>query len=285
MTDVEFEENSKLQIIENHAFASTLIISIEIPSNVDVLENNVFLSCKQLVKVTFSKNSRLIKISGYAFSESSIQYLEIPSKVSILERNWCFNTLHLKFVIVSPENEYFVNVNEKIIVGKQSYNNDILYFVSRDIIGMNIPFYTKHIDTCTFSNSKLHFINFEDNSQLTVIRLDAFCFSELEYFSLPSNVTTIGCRAFGYCHFLRVIDFQKNSQLAFIGDYAFMETLIFKTSIPSKVKYIGNSAFLNCNNLCFVDFSYDSELEIIDDMAFGNTSLTQISISSHVYCI
>ena len=115
--------------------------------------------------------------------------------------------------------------------------------------------------------------------------MGAFCFSELEYFFIPSNVTTIECRAFGYCHFLRVIDFQKNSQLTFIGDYAFLETLIFKTSIPSKVKYIGNSAFSNCNNLCFVDFSYDSELEIIDDMAFGNTSLTQISISSHVYCI
>jgi len=71
---------------------------------------------------------------------------------------------------------------------------------------------------------------FKDCSNLQTVRLDD-----------PSNLTTIGDRAFNNCSNLSLVEIGENLQ--YIGSYAFNNTDIHSFYIPEGVTYIGRGAF------------------------------------------
>lgn len=280
---IEFEENSQLKRIGYYAFGGSSIVDIIIPPSVIYIGNDVFKECENLVSVIFSENSNLHKIPRI-FDNSSIQYLNIPSNFCSLGKYWCIKTLNLDKIFIPPENEYFESSdinNNRIITGKNS-NDCILYFVSRHLMQITIPSYIKHIYSCSFYGSRLDYINFEEDSQLTVIHSFAFCNSLLEYIYFPSSITDINKMAFACCSKLIYVNFPEDSQLKKIGKMAFFNSLLREILIPSKVKYVGSYAFEKCYDLTYVGFSDDSELEVIKKGAFKSSSLIQFSVPKHV---
>jgi hypothetical protein len=79
-----FENGSRLERIEEHAFQQSGLKSIEIPSSVVVLGKESFCECKSLEFVTFKNDSQLERIEEYAFCWSGLKSIEIPSYVVAL---------------------------------------------------------------------------------------------------------------------------------------------------------------------------------------------------------
>jgi hypothetical protein len=74
-----FESNSRLVRIESKAFSYSLLQSILIPRNVEILGSKCFSSCKSLSSIEFESNSRLTRIESEAFYKSSLQSILVPS--------------------------------------------------------------------------------------------------------------------------------------------------------------------------------------------------------------
>ncbi len=94
MTNIEFEENSQLMLIERHAFESCSNLKvITIPASVTSIGDGVFMSCTNLTDVYFEPNSELKNIGENAFSScNSLETIKIPSGVEIIKSytfSWC----------------------------------------------------------------------------------------------------------------------------------------------------------------------------------------------------
>jgi hypothetical protein len=83
---VAIERGSELKQI---AFRCCGLKSIVIPSSVDVLITDSFVSCKSLESVVFESGSRLERIEESAFSWSGLKSIVIPSSVVVLGKK-CF---------------------------------------------------------------------------------------------------------------------------------------------------------------------------------------------------
>lgn len=64
---VEFQSDSKLEIIDEYSYSYSGLESITIPSDVTVIKKNSFIECKNLESVYFSSNSNLKTIEKSFF--------------------------------------------------------------------------------------------------------------------------------------------------------------------------------------------------------------------------
>lgn len=117
-----------------------------------------------------------------------------------------------------------------------------------------IPTSVTIIGVGAFSANKINYFVFMDidNSQLKTIEVEAFWYTDLKTFTIPSSVTSIGSNAFhGANHGgLKTIYFHDidNSQLEYIGPYAFMYLYNDVNSdiyikIPKNVNHINKGAY------------------------------------------
>ena len=102
LTDVSFEENSKLEIIGDQVFANTGITSIVIPSSVKSIGLIAFFECNDLKSVIFEDNSKLEIIGVGAFYNNSITSIEIPSSVTSIG-NGAFEDCSLLKTLTMPQ--------------------------------------------------------------------------------------------------------------------------------------------------------------------------------------
>lgn len=85
LIEVKFNEDSKLKLIGNEAFAESSLKIIKIPASVEKIGSVAFKKCQNLVTVEFSDDSLLDKFEFDLFSESSIEYITIPPNVTEIE--------------------------------------------------------------------------------------------------------------------------------------------------------------------------------------------------------
>lgn len=258
---IQFPSNSEIQIIESYAFSRTSIKQITIPKHVTKICECSFYMCKHLKQVDFLSDSELQIIEADSFRGSTIECLTIPSKVCELKKGWCNGSSKLTSVIVVPSNRNFINLDNKMIVGKsdmKSDNYNVLIFYRRDLNTVTIPSFIEQISSYAFSNSLI------------------------EYILIPSNVTQICEFAFQNCTKLKNIEFQENSKLEIIYDHAFTHTSIKNILIPSHVTKIGELAFSSCEKLQKVEISNNSELEIIEKNAFADSTIESLIIPSSI---
>ena len=71
VSEVKFEENSKLEQIKNEAFTGSLIKSITIPSSVKIIHEAAFYLCRDLRRFDFQENSKLEEIKFEALVKKS----------------------------------------------------------------------------------------------------------------------------------------------------------------------------------------------------------------------
>ena len=79
--NVEFEHDSKLQIIEEKAFFNSSLEKISIPSTVTRISSLAFNFCQQLQSVIIPENSKLKSFEKLTFFASGLKELTIPSNV------------------------------------------------------------------------------------------------------------------------------------------------------------------------------------------------------------
>ena len=261
LTKIEFEKNSKLQIIEKDAFQSSKIKSITIPSEVRKIGKRAFFCCGLLTKIEFEKNSKLQEIEESAFCGSSIESIEIPSGVIDIKENAFLDLEKLKKISFDPSNPRYYGHDEKMIIGKskiESDDYDCLLFCIQSVKNVIIPDSIKQIGPYSF------------------------CRSLIESITIPSEVTVIEKKAFYDCKNLQQIEFAKNSKLQIIEKGVFNGTSIKSIIIPPEVKKIGKKAFYDCKKLQQIEFSKDSKLQTIGEDAFKETLIESIKIPSGV---
>lgn len=99
---VEFESNSKLQIISEGVFDSTSIDQVIIPSTIKTIKTFAFHSCKKLKRVYFQPDSKLESIEPYAFNFSSLTCFSTPPNVKEIGRN-CFSQCNNLLIFELPD--------------------------------------------------------------------------------------------------------------------------------------------------------------------------------------
>lgn len=178
LSQIEFQDDSKLQFIGKSAFCIAGIKEIKIPSQVEMIGDSAFQDCEMLRNIEISMDSNLRTIGRLAFSNTSIESISIPPKLAELKEDWCQNTLKLNNVFVSDSNPYFRANDNKYIIGKSSNeqsNFDCLIFCVRNIEKITIPSYIEHICSHAFEKCvNLTEVEFPDDSKLQTIGKSAF---------------------------------------------------------------------------------------------------------------
>lgn len=171
----------------------------------------------QIKSVTFAKDSQLHRIESGSFSLSTIEMLQIPATVTDLEDSWCHETSDLREIIIDQNNPRYQIYNNKMIIGKKSIestNFDVLIFCFRDVESAIIPDFITVIGVHSFSGCEsLTKVEFSENSQLEIIKEDAFNGSGIESFTVPLHVTKICDGAFCFCNYLQTFEILPNSEL------------------------------------------------------------------------
>lgn len=129
LTEVIFEENSKLTSLGNRTFEGCSNLSnIEIPNTVTLLNDCTFLSCTSLKNIRIPESVTII--GNYAFKGcSKLTDIEIPENVTNINYQAFYDCTNLSKVIYKGE-EYFsksslINTlrTNRITVNDNSFNN------------------------------------------------------------------------------------------------------------------------------------------------------------------
>lgn len=169
----------------------------------------------------FSEDSEVRIIHNSAFEKKNINSIYFPSKLKELGKYWANNTRKLMNITISPENQNFVFIDEKIIAQKSNQKIDTIILALRDITRAKIPPYIKKINSYAFAYcDKLESIEFSENCELEIIDDYSFFSSNIKNITIPKSVRIIGKSAFGNCE-IKLFQFQENSKLELIGKNAF----------------------------------------------------------------
>lgn len=121
--------------------------------------------------------------------------------------------------------------------------HDHVYKIQSDVsleIFQSFVNYLFNIDTnvpnITPENVNLRKVHFDENSQLSVIKKNAFVDSTLETITIPSDVVKINSHAFVRCKHLRAVDFAPNSEIQIFNNDIFLGCSIQNLTIPANVK-------------------------------------------------
>lgn len=169
---VEFEPDSKLEIIEKKAFHKSSIKSIKIPSNVTKIGKETFSDCC-IEKVEFESDSKLEIIESNAFCNSSIKSIKIPSNVSKIGA--------LTFYKCHIEKVDFDEDSKLTTIAKNMFSES-------SIMSITLPPSVEVIDEKAFFKcEKLKEVRVANNSKLRSIRKNAFDGSSIETIDIPAN--------------------------------------------------------------------------------------------------
>lgn len=102
---VEFPPDSKLKLIENHAFDFSKIESIKIPPHLTKISNRSFVFCGNLHQFDIPENSELQVIDESAFQNVIIESIKIPPHLTKICRNAFNHCGNLKSIEIPYNSE------------------------------------------------------------------------------------------------------------------------------------------------------------------------------------
>lgn len=245
----------------------TSIQDFTVPLYLQKIGKKAFDSCKKLYEVKIPNNCELQMLDEGAFQYTSIECFTYPPTLIEVDEKWCMSSYYLINVFVHPNNPRFSHFDDDIIVSKSSIeqiNYDILFFCNKNVkkevkvpscikrIAANSFEYCEEltkielnpqllqIGECAFSYCrKLKKVFVPENSELQKIEKEAFQYSQIESFIIPSHIRKIGESVFFKCQNLQIIEIQYSPSLRFnlnVFDYS-EQAIIMKPPIHFTVSY------------------------------------------------
>jgi hypothetical protein len=237
-----------------------LIKKIEIPASVEIIDG-CFAGCNNLREITFEPGSRLKYMGSGNFRATDIETLRLPSGARGNGALGCSDLRVFSFDLgVELPTEFWA-----------------AEFRSTKLEWIDVPSSIESIgNECFCRCHRLSEVNFERNSRLKTLGLQAFSSAGLKSITIPRSVERIGGECFRQCRFLREIKFEHGSELRKIGWGAFAGCPIQAIFIPSKVLEIGENCFEKCTELRSFMLGFGSDLREIGCQAFSGTVFEEI---------
>jgi len=258
LRSVSFGDNVKTISSETFQLCVNLT-SINIPSKLLRLNDNVFTNCIDLSTVTFIPDCSLSHINNNVFYNcSKLRTLIDFSKNSNLKHigNYAFSRCGMLENIIFP-----INLEN---IGEGAYSRCV------DLSNITFPNKLININDLAFNECpKLTTVTLTRDCDLSSIGAGAFygC-TNLKNFIISDNVMTISMFAFNNCTNLHTVDISFNSKLKKIGENAFQGCAALKKIYISKdVSFIEQKAFQGTN---------------IENVSINNNYLTKYSILRHI---
>ena len=292
-------EDIPIKVITNDAFVNNeTITSVNIPSNVVIIDNYAFAGCSSLNEVIIEENTQLISLGWSSFRGcSSLTSIYIPDSVITIGGDafsGCSNLTIYCEVSSQPSGWHsWWNYSNRPVVWssyKGIYGNlNGLEYIS-NLDNESNPYITITGYTGSSANVVIpSLINVNGGViPVKVIGRRAFYNNDtITSVVIPDSVATIGSSAFSGCSNLTTVTISENSQLTSIGYNAFSGcSSLTSIYIPDSVTTIGEYAFVSCSNLIIVTISENSQLTTIGEYAFSHcSSLTSIYIPDSVTTI
>ena len=245
LNTVKFASDCTLTKISKYAFSNCInLMSIELPKNLQYIENEAFLGCTSLTSIHFHNGMK--QIGSSAFRGCS----------------------HLESVVFDNPESSAANARKSLeesslTIGKQCFqgcNSIATIKLCEGIVSVDESF--------ALGCSRLTSIEFP--TTLTSIGMNSFQSSGLTNvtFKDTSSLSTIGQRAFYGATYLSQIELPSNIET--IETKAFSGTSLKTIELPSSVTKLSAYCFMDCPELTSVTAQSSSMLSKIDDGVFQN---------------
>lgn len=222
-----------LKKIGTYAFQGTALTSVNIPDNVETIEEYAFSHARQLQEVHLPDS--LTSLGRYAFAECrSLRTVKIPTKLK--EIPW--------YAFDGCKSLQSVELHDGITgFGDYSFRNCNL----REI---TLPKSTTWVGGYAFNgNSNLSKVTL--NEGLIDIWAYAFQDTAIDTLNCPSTLRNIYNAAFAGCRNLRQINL--NEGLTRIEQYALANNKATEIVLPSSLEYCAGGAFDDCDSLVTIE--------------------------------
>ncbi len=243
--DVSYTIPTTVKTIGVKAFMNASILqSLEIPGNVESINEQAFRRLINLTSVKFVEPSKLTKLTGYEFWQCpKLEEVTLPASLTEIGNS---------FLSCDKLRKINVSAGSKLKTIKES---------------------------AFASNTKLEEFNFLGSSELTTIEENAFANAEeLKSIKLPKTIKDIKRNAFRGCAKLAHVEIDPTADIDKIGAGAFADCGLQDFTVPKNVKAIEREAFSNCLSLKKVDIS-EKTTEVSPEAFKYCDNLTNINVS------
>lgn len=222
-----------LKKIGSYAFQNTSLTSVNIPDNVETIENNAFGRVKRLQEVHLPDN--LTALGGSAFEYCrNLRAVKIPSKIKVI--TW--------YAFRDCSSLQSVELHDSIT----GFGNES--FAGCGLREITLPKSTTAVGNHAFEgNANLSKVTF--NEGLIYIGESAFQNTAIDTLNCPSTLRNIYNSAFAGCRNLRQINL--NEGLTRIETYALANNKATEIVLPSSLEYCAGGAFDDCDSLVTIE--------------------------------
>lgn len=222
-----------LKKIGSFAFQRTSLTSVNIPDNVETIEDCAFGRVKRLQEVHLPDS--LTALGGSAFEYCrNLRAVKIPSKIKVI--TW--------YAFKDCSSLQSVELHDSIT----GFGNES--FAGCDLREIKLPKSTTAVGNHAFEgNANLSKVTF--NEGLISIGENAFYNTAIDTLNCPSTLRNLYNAAFARCYNLRQINL--NEGLKRIGVYALADNMATEIVLPSSLEYCAGGAFSSCNSLVTIE--------------------------------
>ena len=248
LTAITFAAGSQLGTIGVRSFKNSGLTSIQIPGSVAYIETGAFQDSSKLTSVTFASSSPQVSlfIEDYAFNSVAVlQSITLPSRLQSIGQYAFKDSATLREVTFAGSAprvgvDAFVGVRSNavaLISASATGFGPIVSSVATAGASGDTWNLLKVVRSPDVACSGGGYVIIEAN----MVTRNVGCAGSLE---IPSNVTSIGYRAFWQNITLSSVTFAAGSQLTTIDHEAFYQAeSLTQIAIPETVTRIGDSAF------------------------------------------
>lgn len=222
-----------LKKIGGYAFQRTSLTSVNIPDNVETIEDYAFGRAKHMQEVHLPDS--LTSLGRYAFEYCrSLRTVKIPAKLKVIRPETFDGCNSLQSVELHDSITTFADYS----------------FRNCDLREITLPKSTRWVGQSAFAgNTNLSKVTF--NEGLIYIGESAFQNTAIDTLNCPSTLTNIGNSAFAGCRNLRQINL--NEGLTIIETYALANNKATEIVLPSSLEYCAGGAFDDCDSLVTIE--------------------------------
>ncbi|MFR6425254.1 MAG: leucine-rich repeat protein [Oscillospiraceae bacterium] len=265
-----------LKVLCSEAFRDcTMLTSVQIPENVERIEERAFYNCAKLRTVGIPASGALVSVGDYAFAYCGcLSRFDIPTKLTSINATAFYSDMSMVLVTVSAENARFSIQNDALVA-----SGHLVYYPTGRGGEYTVAPSVTAIDAYAFAYSQIRLAVLPE--ELTTIGESAFLYSCLERLDLPEMLTMLGEGCFECNYYLKSV--RLNSQLKIIPEKAFsFSTGLTELIVPENVQLyeVGNDAFSCCSLSDITSFSQN--LTVIGKRAFQYNNFSEIKLGKNV---